>query len=131
MTRIPSSSFVYSVAITEIPVNRVEFKVGDHVNLLDIHDGVIVAIAIIISISGSEQLHNRIQPEEFYKAVVEEVVVGESPLMVSNKNDDPEQFYVRDLEGTMIAWRHDRIAYMKWIQMINTSFCRFVYQAWL
>jgi hypothetical protein len=89
MTRIPSSSLDYSVAITETPVNRIEFKVDDHVHLLDIHDGVIMAIAIIISIPGSEQLHNRIQPEEFYKVVVEEVVVGESPLMVPNKDDDP------------------------------------------
>ena len=113
MTRIPSSSIDHSVTITETPTNQVEFKVGDRVNLLDIHDDIIVAIAKIISIPGSGQLHNRMQPEGFYKVAVEEVVVGESPLMVPNKDDDPEQLYVRDVEGTMTAWRHDRIAYMK------------------
>ena len=113
MTRISSSSLDHSVAITETPANRVEFKVGDRVNLLDIHDDVIVTMATIISIPGSGQLHNRMQPEGFYKVVVEEVVVGESPLMVSNKDDDPEQLYVQDVESTMTAWRHDRIAFIK------------------
>ena len=113
MTRIPSSSLDHSVAITKTPANRVEFKVGNRVNLIDIHDDVIVAIARIISIPGSGQLHNRMQPEGFYKVDVEEVVVGESPLMVPNKDDDPEQLYVRDVEGMMTAWRHDHIAYMK------------------
>jgi hypothetical protein len=91
MTRISSSSLDHSVAITETPANRVEFKVGDRVNLLDIHDDVIVAMTTIISIPGSGQLHNRMQPEGFYKVVVEEVVVGESPLMVPNKDGDPKQ----------------------------------------
>ena len=62
MTGIPSSLFDHSVAITETPANRVEFKVGDCVNLLDIYDDVIVAIAIIISVPKSRQLHNRMQP---------------------------------------------------------------------
>ena len=113
MTGIPSSSLYHSVASTETPANGVEFKVGDRVNLLDINDDVIVAIARIISIPGSGQLHNRMQPEGFYKVVVEHVVVGEYPLMVPNKDDDLEQLYVRDVEGTMTTWRHDRIAYMK------------------
>ena len=113
MTGIPSSSLDHSVAITETPTNTVEFKVGDRVNLFDIHDDVIVAIAKIVSIPGSGQLHNRMQPEGFYKVVVEEVVVGECSLIVPNKDDDPEQLYVRDVEGTMTAWQHDRFAYMK------------------
>ena len=50
MTGIPSSSPNHSVAITETLANQVEFKVGDRVNLLDINDDVIVAIAILISI---------------------------------------------------------------------------------
>ena len=109
MTGISSISLNHSVAITETPANQVEFKVGDRVNLLDIHDDVIVAIAIIISIPGSGELHNKMQPERFYKVVVEEVVVEESPLMVLNKDDDLEQLYVRDIEDTMTTWRHDRI----------------------
>jgi hypothetical protein len=103
MTGIPNSSLDHSVAITEIPANRVEFKVGDRVNLLDIHDNVIVAIARIILFPGSGQLHNKMQPYGFYKVVVEEVVVGESPLIVPNKDDDLEQLYVQDVEGTMTA----------------------------
>ena len=113
MTGISSISLNHSVAITETPANQVEFKVGDRVNLLDIHDDVIVAIAIIISIPGSGELHNKMQPEGFYKVVVEQVVVGESSLMVPNKDDDPEQLYVQYVEGTMTVWQHDRIAHMK------------------
>ena len=93
MTGIPSNSLDHSVAITETPANLVEFKVGDRVNLLDIHDDDIVTIARIISIPGSGQLHNRMEPGGFYK-----VVVGESPLMISNKDNDPKQLYVRDVE---------------------------------
>ena len=44
-TGIPSSSLDHSVAITKTSTNRVEFEVGDRVNLLDIDDDVIVAIA--------------------------------------------------------------------------------------
>ena len=113
MTGIPSISLDHSVTITKTPANRVEFKVGDCVNLLDIDNDIIVAIAIIMSIPGSGHLHNRMQPEGFYKVAVEQVVVEESPLMVPNKDDDPEQLYVRDVEGIMSAWRHDRIAHMK------------------
>ena len=89
MTGVPSSSLDHSVAITETPANQIEFKVGDRVSLLDINDDVIVAIARIISIPWSGQLHNKMQPAGFYKVVVEHVVVGESPLMVPNKDDDP------------------------------------------
>ena len=71
-----------------------------------------MAIAKIISLPGSGQLHNRMQPEGFYKVAVEKVILGESPLMVPNKDDDPEQLIVRDVEGTMTAWRHDRIAHI-------------------
>ena len=49
--------------------NRVDFKVGNRVNLLVIHDDVIVAIAKIISNPGSGQLHNMMQPEEFLKSL--------------------------------------------------------------
>ena len=112
MTEIPSSSLHHSVTVSETPANRVEYKVGDRVNLHDIHNDVIVAIARIILIPGSGHLHNMMQSEEFYKVVVEEVVVGESHLMIPNKDDDPEQLYVRDVEGTVIAWRHDNIAHI-------------------
>ena len=90
MTEIPSSSLHHSVTVSETPANRVEYKVGDRVNLHDIHNDVIVAIARIILIPGSGHLHNMMQSEEFYKVVVEEVVVGESHLMIPNKDDDPE-----------------------------------------
>jgi hypothetical protein len=81
MTGIPSNLLDHSVVITKTPASRV--------NLLDIHDDVIMANGIIISIPGFGQLHNKMQPEGFHKVVVEEVVVGESPHMVPNKDDDP------------------------------------------
>ena len=33
--------------------------------------------------------------------------------MVPNKDDDPEELYVRDVEGIMNVWGDDRIEYMK------------------
>ena len=74
MTEIPSSSLHHSVTVSETPANRVDYKVGDRVNLHDIHNDVIVTIARIILIPGSGHLHNMMQSEEFYKVVVEEVV---------------------------------------------------------
>ena len=50
MTAILCNSPAYNIAIIETPSNRVEFKVGDCVNLLHIHNDVIIAIAKIISI---------------------------------------------------------------------------------
>jgi hypothetical protein len=69
MTRISSSSLDHSVAITFTLENQVEFKVGDRVDLFNIHDNVIVVIARIISIPRSGQLHNRMQPKRFYKSL--------------------------------------------------------------
>ena len=44
------------------------------------------------------------QPEGFYKVVVRKVVVGEYLPIVPNRDDDLEQLYDRDVEGTMNAW---------------------------
>ena len=48
-----------------------------------------VAIAKISSIAAIPELHNRLQPKGFYKVSVEEVIVDEAPLMITNVNDDP------------------------------------------
>ena len=63
-------------------------------NLLDIHEDDIVAIAKIILLLDSEQLHNKMHPEGFYKVVVDKIIVAESFLMVSNKDNNLEQLIV-------------------------------------
>ena len=94
MTEIPNNSSDHSVASTQTTTNRIESKVDDRMNLLDIHKDITVAIAKIILLPGSEQLHNRMQLEGFYKVAVEKVIVEESPLMISNKDDDPERLII-------------------------------------
>ena len=88
------------------------FEVGETVRLFHhIHDTIIVT-ETISSTAGVEQLHNRIQPEGYYKISIQEVIVDDAPLMITNADDDPLQLLVRDAIGTMIAWKWDRIRSM-------------------
>ena len=101
-----------SITILETQRTKRGFQVGERVGLLHhIHD-TIVASAIILSTTTDAQLHNRQQPEGYYKVSIREAIVDDAPLMITNTDDDPPQLLVRDAIGTMIAWKWDRIQRM-------------------
>ena len=85
------------------------FEVGERVELLHSMENIMVAIAKISSIAAIGELYNRLQPEGFYKVSIEEIIVDEAPLMITNVNDDPPQLFVRDVLRTMTAWKRNRI----------------------
>ena len=85
------------------------FEVGERVGLLHSMENIMVAIAKISSTAAIPELYNRLQPEGFYKVSIEEVLVDEAPLMITNVNDDPPQLFVRDALGTLTTWKRDRI----------------------
>ena len=60
-----------------------------------------VATAIISSTAAVCQLHNRCQPEGYYKFSIQEAIVDDVSLMITNANDNPPQLLVRDGIGTM------------------------------
>ena len=89
------------------------FELDEQVQLLHPINGTVVAIAKISSIATSGQLHNRLQPNGYYKVSIQEALVDEAPLMITNMDDDPPQLVVRDAVGTMTAWKWDRIQSME------------------
>ena len=88
------------------------FQVGERVGLLHHIHNTTVASAIILSTIADAQLHNQQQPEGYYKVSIQEAIVDDAPLMITNTDDNPPQLLVRDAIGTMTAWKWDRIQRM-------------------
>ena len=65
------------------------FEVGKKVKLLHAIQDIEVAMATISSMTCSTILHNRLQPQGFYKVSIEHAIVGDAPLMLPNTDDDP------------------------------------------
>ena len=91
------------------------FELDEQVRLLHSIKDIVVAIAKISSIAASGQLHNRLQPNGYYKVSIQEALVDEAPLMITNIDDDPPQVVVQDVVGTMTTWKWDRIQSMQQI----------------
>ena len=89
------------------------FELNEQVQVLHPIKDTVVAIAKISSIATSGQLHNRLQPNGYYKVSIQEAFVDEAPLMITNMDDDPPQLVVRDAVGTMTAWKWDHIRSMQ------------------
>ena len=70
------------------------FQVGEKVKLLHAIQDIEVAVATISSTTSSTVLHNRLQPQGFYKVSIEHAIVGDAPLMLPNTDDDPPQLLV-------------------------------------
>ena len=79
------------------------FELDEQVRFLHLIKDTIVAIAKISSIATSGQLHNRLQANGYYKVLIQEALVDEAPLMITNMDDDPPQLVVQDAVGTMTA----------------------------
>ena len=78
-----------SITILETQRTKRGFEVGERVGLLHhIHD-TMVANAIISSTTAVAQLHNQRQPEGYYKVSIQEAIVDDAPLMITNTDDDP------------------------------------------
>ena len=93
-----------SITILETQRTKQGFQVGERVGLLHHIQDTAVASAIILSTATDAQLHNRQQPEGYYKVSIQEAIVNDAFLMITNTDDDPPQLLVRDAIGTMTAW---------------------------
>ena len=85
------------------------FEVGEKVKLLHAVHNIKVAVATISSTTSSTILHNRLQPQGFYKVSIEHAIVGDAPLMLPNTDDDPPQLLVQDAIMSMTTWRCDHL----------------------
>ena len=78
-----------SITILETQRTKRGFQVEERVGLLHhIHDTT-VASAIILSTAADAQLHNRQQLEGYYKVSIQEAIVDDASLMITNTDDDP------------------------------------------
>ena len=101
--------FNLTITIPETQETVHGFELDEQVRLLHPIKDTVVAIAKMSSIATSGQLHNRLQPNGYYKVPIEEALVDEAPLMITNMDDDPPELVVRDAIGTMTAWKWDHI----------------------
>ena len=101
-----------SITILETQRTKRGFQVGERVGLLHHINDTTMASAIILSTAADARLHNRQQPEGYYKVSIQEAIVDDAPLMITNTDDDSPQLLVRDAIGTMTAWKWDRIQRM-------------------
>ena len=85
------------------------FEVGEKVKLLHVVHNIEVAVATISLMTSSTVLHNRLEPQGFYKVSIEHAIDGDAPLMLPNTDDNPPQLLVQNAIMTMIAWRSDRL----------------------
>ena len=70
------------------------FELDEQVRLLHPIKDTVVAIAKISSIATSGQLHNWLQANGYYKVSIQEALVDEASLMITNMDDDPPQLVV-------------------------------------
>ena len=62
---------------------------GERVGLLHHIHNTTVANAIILSTAADAQLHNQQQPEGYYKVSIQQAIVDDASLMITNTDDDP------------------------------------------
>ena len=98
-----------SIILETQEADAFEFEVGEKVKLLHVVHNIEVVVATISSTTSSTILHNRLQPQGFYKVSIEHAIVGDAPLMLPNTDDDPPQLLVQDAIMTMTAWRCNRL----------------------
>ena len=89
------------------------FELDKQVRLLHLINDTVVAIAKISFIATFGQLHNRLQLSGYYKVSIQEALVNEAPLMITNMDNDSPQLVVQDVVGTMTAWKWDCIQSMQ------------------
>ena len=92
-----------TITISEIQEIIHGFELDKQVQLLHPINDTVVTIAKISSITTSDQLHNQLQPNGYYKISIQEAFVDEAPLMITNMDDNSLQLVVRDVVGTMTA----------------------------
>ena len=83
--------FNHSITILETQRTIQGFEVGERVGLLHHIQDIMVVTATISSTAGIDKLHNWIQPEGYYKVSIQEAIVDDAPLMITNTDDDPPQ----------------------------------------
>ena len=86
---------------------------GEKVGVLHQIHHTMVATAIISSTVAVGQLHNRLQPEGYYKVSIQEAIVDDAPLMITNVDDDSPQLLVWDAIGTMTACHMEMGSHLK------------------
>ena len=64
------------------------FELSKQVRLLHPINDMVVAIAKISSTATSGQLHNWVQPNGYYKVSIQEALIDETSLMITNMDDD-------------------------------------------
>ena len=82
-------NFNKRITILEIQRTIHGLELEEIVGLLhQIHD-TIVAIAKISFTATVNQLHNRLQPKGYYKVSIQDAIVDDTPLIITNIDDDP------------------------------------------
>ena len=83
-----------SIILKTQEANISRFQLCQKVKLLHFGQDIEVAVVTISSTTSSIQLHNRLQSHGYYKVSIEDAIVDEASLMITNMDDDPPQLLV-------------------------------------
>ncbi len=83
-----------------------QFKVGEAIVLCNL-DVEVVAMRLIMGVGGQGCVHHGVAiKESWFRVQLGEVVAGKgnTPLLVPNENDDPQQCVLKDVIGSSTIW---------------------------
>jgi hypothetical protein len=85
-----------------------QFKLGDKVALISSTKSDVIAIGVVTGIGGQQGVHHCSQVDPgWYRVQLEEIMegFGNTPLLITNENDDPPQLQLKDTMGSSLVWK--------------------------
>ncbi len=85
-----------------------QFQLGDKVALISSTKLDVIAIGVVTSIVGQQGVHHCTQVDiGWYQVQLAEIMegFGNTPLLITNDNDDPPQLQLKDIMGSSLVWK--------------------------
>ncbi len=85
-----------------------QFQLGDKVALISSTKLDVIAIGVVIGISGQQGVHHCTQVDtRWYRVQLAEIMegFGNTAPLITNDNDDPPQLQLKDTMGSSLVWK--------------------------
>jgi hypothetical protein len=85
-----------------------QFQLGDKVGLISSTKSDVIAIGVVTGIGGKQGVHHCSQVDTgWYRVQLVEIMegFGNTPLLITNENDDPPQLQLKDTMGSSLVWK--------------------------
>ena len=85
-----------------------QFQLGDKVALISSTKLDVIAIGVVTRIGGQQGMHHCTQVDiGWYRVQLAKIMegFGNTLLLITNDNDDPPQFQLKDTMGSSLVWK--------------------------